>query len=90
MLDDFQVARRLQIGRLSEEEFTTAALAKAQSSPVPNVGDHRALAKFYLPIVVRGPADLDVNVAIASWIDETYAGPSPAPIAPVPTAPAQE
>lgn len=84
LLDEFQRVKNIQINRVSQEEFTTAALAKAQYSPPPHVSDDRGFAKFYLPIVIRGPADLDVNVAIASWIDEKFAPPAPAPIRPEP------
>jgi hypothetical protein len=80
LLDEFQHAKALHFARVNQEKFTAEALEKAQRSPVPHASDDRGFAKFHLPIMMQGPADLDVNVAIASWIDERFALPHvPAP-----------
>ena len=46
LLNAFQRARGFLVNKVNEEEFTTAALAKAQSSPVPRPDDERGFAKF--------------------------------------------
>jgi len=72
LFDEFRNASHIPLAKVTKDEFTAAAATKARTSGIPPIDDQKALATLFLPIMVQGPADLDVMLKIKEWIQQKF------------------
>ena len=72
MFEEFRNSKQLALAKVTKDEFASAATAKARTSGIPKLGDEKAIANLLLPVMVQGPADLDVMLKMKEWIQQRF------------------
>jgi nucleoside 2-deoxyribosyltransferase len=70
--EKFRTDKHLGISKVTKEDFTSAAAAKTRTSGIPKADDNKAAAKLFLPLIIQGPADLDVMLEMNKWIEQEF------------------
>ncbi len=72
LFQEFRTDKKASVTKVGKEEFTTAASAKAFIAGVPRSDDLETVATLFLPLMIQGPADLDVMLKIKEWIQQKF------------------
>ncbi len=70
--EEFRNSVHLPLVKVTKNEFTALAAAKARISGIPKLDNNKAIASLFLALMVQGPADLDVMLAIREWIQQKF------------------
>jgi len=68
----FRTDKHLAIVQAGKDEFTSAASAKIRTNGMPKLDEKKAMATLFLPLMVQGPPDLNVMLAINDWIQQEF------------------
>jgi nucleoside 2-deoxyribosyltransferase len=72
LFQEFRAAKHVAAAMVSRQEFTRAAALKVRTSGTPALGDLKTIATLFLPIIMAGPADLDVMLKVKEWIEAKF------------------
>lgn len=72
LFQEFRVSEHLGIQAVNKDQFAAAAAVKVRVTGFPKPGDEKTLATLFLPIMVPGPADLDIMLKIKEWIQQRF------------------
>jgi hypothetical protein len=72
LFDEFRAGQKLAIQAVNREQFAAVAAVKVRVTGFPKPGDEKTLATMFLPILVNGPADLDIMLKIKEWIQQRF------------------
>jgi nucleoside 2-deoxyribosyltransferase len=70
--EKFRLDTHRNVSKATKEDFTSAASAKTRTSGMPKLDDKKAVATLFLPLMVEGPTDLDVMLAMNDWIRHEF------------------
>jgi len=62
----------LALAKMTRDKFVADAAIRARTSGIPKPEEEKAIAKLYLPLMVDGPADLDVLDKMKEWIQQRF------------------
>ena len=72
LFEEFRNNEHLVLAKATKDEFTSGAAAKARTSGMPKLEAEKAVATVFLPVMVQGPADLDVMLKMKVWIQQKF------------------
>ena len=72
LFDEFRTSKQLALAKVTRDKFVADAAIRARTSGIPKPEEEKAIAKLYLPLMVDGPADLDVLDKMKEWIQQRF------------------
>ncbi len=72
LFEEFRAGEHLALQAVDKDQFAAAAAVKVRVTGFPKPGNEKTLATLFLPIMVPGPADLDVMLKIKEWIQQKF------------------
>jgi len=72
LFDEFKNSKQLALVKVTKDEFMSDAAIRARTSGVPRADEEKAIARLFLPLMVQGPADLEVLGKMTEWIQQRF------------------
>lgn len=60
------------VAKATREQFTAAAAAKVRTTGFPQTEDKKTIGKYFLPLMLPQPVDVDLVVKITDWCKQKY------------------
>jgi len=70
--DKFRSDKHLAVTMATKEEFTSAASLRIRTTGMPKLDDKKTIATLFLPLMVQGPTDLNLMLAMNDWIQQEF------------------
>jgi nucleoside 2-deoxyribosyltransferase len=70
--EEFKNSKHLVLAKVTKDEFMADAAIRVRTSGIPRLEDESAIATLFLPLMVQGPADLDVLGKMMEWIRQKF------------------
>ena len=70
--DEFKASTQLALAKVTKDEFMADAASRVRTSGVPRLEEEKTIATLFLPLMVQGPADLEVLSRMREWIRQKF------------------